>query len=96
MAAQKIAGRKRGVRLPKTYVGVSAGEVKDGLRYAPNHPLWKSMMAIIQATREEAVLLATDPELSEKEANMALGGVAQMDDLKAELEEQVRAAHREE
>lgn len=48
-------------------------------------PLWLAVMLVADSFREACVSVATDPELSERESNMALGGVQTMDDWKAEL-----------
>ena len=61
-------------------------DLAEAFAYAPDHPLWKAIMCVAEAFREQCVFVSTDPDLSDKETNMALGGVSVMDDWIQEME----------
>ncbi len=60
-------------------------DLLEAFQYAPNHPLWQAIIQLAETFREACIMIATDPDLTEKESNMTLGGVATMDDWVAEL-----------
>ena len=53
---------------------------------APNHPLWRALMLLIDSFRETCIEVSKDPRLPDKETHMSIGGIATMDDLVEELE----------
>lgn len=65
-------------------------EIDEAFQFAPAHPLWRAVMLVAAEFRETCVQISTDPELSERESNMALGGVAVMDNWIAELYDRAR------
>jgi len=69
--------------------------VLDGLRYAPDHPLWAAVLAVIADYREEAVQRAKDPTLSDKEGNIAIGAVTGADEIKENLERLVSESRKD-
>ena len=87
--------KKKSVReriIAEARKNLSDEDLREAFAYAPNHPLWIAVMQIAESFREACVIVATEPDLSEKETNASIGGVATMDDWIDELMVRAREA----
>ena len=86
-------GRPQGAPVREEWSG-TLDEWEEAWGYAPNHPLWRVMMAVMRESREQCVDVIKNPKLTDRELHMATGGVETLDTLMEELEEQATIASR--
>ncbi len=67
----------------------------DALRYAPDHPLWGAVMDEIEILKGTHVLIACDPELTDKRTHVELGIIQGLEEFRQQLQDVMKESRTE-
>ena len=73
---------------------MNKNERLDAFRYAPDHPLYRAFMEMLEEHIQAAALEGVDPELSDREVHMSDGGAAALTAFVEDVEDLVKEAAR--
>lgn len=88
----KTPGKKPRSIFRKRFARVRNSDFREAFQLCRSNPvILEVLLAILEQYREEAIQLATDPKLTDKETHLALGAVKCAEDVRAELAAQLQA-----